>query len=246
MISYGPLARWYDELTSDVPYGEFADFYEAVFKERGKNVNSILDLACGTGTLTMLLAGRGYDMTAVDISPDMLSMASEKAVSGQKPLFIMQDISELDLFGTVDAAVCSLDGINFIKPERLKNVFDRLRLFIEPGGLLIFDIHSPERLRELGGKTFVDEFEDVLCLWRSEYNQEENYLFYGMDLFVKEGSLWRRENEELLEYAHAPDDLAALMGNAGFSDIEIRRDGPKSDEGRLFIIAENSKGNSNG
>ena len=114
MNSYGPLARWYDSLTRDVPYDSFADFYEAEFASDGGEFRLLLDLCCGTGTLTCLMAERGYDMIAADESPDMLMQARENAGGlAAPPLFLCQSASELDLYGTVDAAICSLDGMDF-------------------------------------------------------------------------------------------------------------------------------------
>ncbi|HHU22963.1 MAG TPA: class I SAM-dependent methyltransferase [Clostridiales bacterium] len=241
MSAYGPLAKWYDLLTRDVPYTEFADYYEGIFKARTAAVDTILDLACGTGTLTYILAERGYELIGVDASPDMLSLAAEKAgelEKGIKPLFLCQELAELDLYGTVDAAVSCLDGMNYLPPNQLPRVFHRLKLFIRPGGLFIFDVHSPERLRSLDGGTFVDESRDVLCLWRAEYDRKENYLVYGMDIFTRSGNLWSREREEHIEYAHEPDMLAELLKNAGFGNIEMGAPGPHRELGRIFIVAE--------
>ena len=143
--SYGPLSLWYDTLTGDIPYGEFADFYEARFNIDGGEFKTLLDLCCGTGTLTALMAHRGYEMIAVDASADMLMQASGKASDAEiAPLYLCQDACELDLYGTVDAAYCSLDGINYISPDKLGRVFDRLHLFVRPYGLFIFDIKTPE------------------------------------------------------------------------------------------------------
>lgn len=242
MSSYGPLARWYDALTGDVPYAEFADFYEQAFAGRAQPVKTVLDLACGTGTLTCMLAARGYELIAVDASPDMLSIAAEKAGETScavPPLFLCQDLAELDLYGTVDAAVCSLDGMNYVPPAALPEVLRRLHLFLEPGGLLVFDINTPERLRSLDGELFADETEDVLCLWRAEYDADEQALIYGMDLFTRAGALWRRDEEEHVEYLHAPADLEALLHRAGFRLVCKTADGPGGADGRLHFVAEN-------
>ena len=170
MNCYGPLAAWYDALTGDVPYGSFADYYEAEFARDGGEFRLLLDLCCGTGTLTAELTRRGYEMIAVDRSEEMLMEAREKAADlSPAPLFLCQSAQELDLYGTVDAAVCSLDGINYLPPEDLDEVFRRLRLFIRPGGLLIFDVKSPESLRALDGSVSVDEDADHFrSLWGND------------------------------------------------------------------------------
>ena len=117
--SYGPLAAWYDALTRDVDYAAFADYYERIFSTAGGEMRTLLDLCCGTGTLTCLLAERGYEMIAADASPDMLMQAREKAsrlpADRVQPLLLCQSAAELDLYGTVDAAVCSLDGFDYLQ-----------------------------------------------------------------------------------------------------------------------------------
>lgn len=241
MTSYGPLARFYDDLTTDVPYDEFIDFYIRTFAERGREVRTVLDLACGTGTLTCMMARRGYEMIGADGSAEMLSAAADKAERLEdcvKPLLLCQSMEELDLYGTVEAAVCSLDGFNYLPEEDIPEVLSRLKLFIEPGGVLIFDVNSPERLRSLDGEVFVDETEDVLCLWRAEFDPEENLLFYGMDIFTREGEMWSRDEEEHIEYAHSIDMLTERLSEAGFGDIEVRTDGPQHEQGRVFIISQ--------
>ena len=163
--SYGPLAAWYDALTRDVDYAAFADFYERQFQSAGGEMRTLLDLCCGTGTLTCLLAERGYEMIAADASYDMLMQAREKAAALPSecvpPLLLCQSAEELDLYGTVDAAVCSLDGFDYLPPEHLPEVLHRLHLFIRPGGLLIFDIRTPASFAALDGEVFLDETEDV-------------------------------------------------------------------------------------
>lgn len=238
MSCYGPLACWYDRLTGDVPYDQFADFYEAEFSRAGGEFRLLLDLCCGTGTLTMTMARRGYEMIAADASVDMLMQAREKAADAETPpLFLLQEASRLDLYGTVDAAYCSLDGMNYIPPEELPQVFHRLHLFIRPGGLLVFDIRTPEWLLALDGEIFVDENEEVLCLWRADFDRESNAVIYGMDIFSRTGELWRRSSEEHIEYAHSPDAISKLLEDSGFGDIQLRCDCPQGDEGRLFICA---------
>ena len=239
MNAYGPLAFWYDRLTLDIPYEAFVDFYEKEFSADGGEFKILLDLCCGTGTLTWLLAERGYEMIAADASPDMLMQAASKAAEvSVPPLFLCQDASALDLYGTVDAAVCSLDGMNYIPESELPEVFHRLHLFVRPGGLLIFDIKTPEWLRSVDGSVSVDETEDMLCLWRAEFDTEENAICYGMDIFSKSGSLWRRDCEEHIEYAHEPERLAELLEIAGFENVRLCCDCPQSDGGRLFITAK--------
>lgn len=238
MSCYGPLAQWYDQLTGDVAYHGFADLYEAEFRRCGGEFRLLLDLCCGTGTLTHIMADRGYDMIAADASVDMLMQAQAKFSDSQAaPLFLCQRAEELDLYGTVDAAYSSLDGINYIAPALLPSVFERLHLFIRPGGLLIFDIRTPAWLRSIDGGVFVDEDEDMLCLWRADYDDEIPAIVYGMDIFNRRGRLWSRSSEEHVEYAHEPEHLTELLRKTGFSDITLHSDGPQGSSGRLFITA---------
>lgn len=236
MNCYGALASWYDALTGDVPYDRFADYYEACFQRGGGSFRMLLDLCCGTGTLTEIMARRGYEMIAADASEDMLMQAREKCASlPVPPLFLLQDAAGLDLYGTVDAAYCSLDGMNYIPPEDLPEVFRRLHLFIRPDGLLLFDIRTPDFLRSLDGEIFVDETEDLLCLWRADYDEAEKLLCYGMDLFSREKKLWKRSREEHLEYAHEPEALQRLLAGAGFETLSL--EALDSCAGRLFFTA---------
>lgn len=239
MNCYGPLAAWYDQLTGDVPYEQFADFYEAEFAGNGGEFRLLLDLCCGTGTLTEIMARRGYEMIGVDASVDMLMQAREKCASlPNAPLFLMQDAEELDLYGTVDAAYCSLDGINYLHPAQLPELFRRLRLFIRPGGLLLFDIRTPEWLRSLDGQVFVDESEDLLCLWRADFDEQDAALVYGMDLFSREKNLWRRSREEHVEYLHRPEELERLLCQNGFGGLKWSSRAIERSEGRLFLSCE--------
>ncbi len=243
MSAYGPLAPWYDALTEDVPYEAVADYCVRLFGEREKPVRTVLDLACGTGTLTALLAGRGYEMIAVDRSPDMLSEAAEKLSALPKgcarPLLLCQDLAELDLFGTADAAVCTLDSLNYLSPEELAGFFERARYFLEPDGLLLFDVNPPDYFRSLNGQVFVDEREDVLCVWRAGLDGDEKALTYEMDVFRRQGRLWSRESEEHVEYLHTPELLLSLLERFGWRNVQQRADGPLSERGRLYFTAEN-------
>ena len=241
MSSYGALAEPYDALTEDVPYEEFADWYETALTPKGGAVRTLLDLGCGTGTLSLLMAHRGYEMICTDASADMLSVFQQKLweteLSVARPMLLCQRSEELDLYGTVDGAYCSLDGMNYLPGELLPEVLRRLRLFIVPGGILAFDFLSPEHMRSLDGGCFVDEREDLLCLWRSSC--EDGELHYDLDLFTEEeDGCWIREQEEHTEYVHEPEKLRELLLSAGFDNVRLYSDGPQHDQGRLFITAE--------
>ena len=243
-MSYEALAKWYDSFTRDVPYAEFEAFYASLLRREdgAKPRMTLLDLCCGTGTLTLRMAARGHEMIGVDASPEMLAIAAEKAAAAEcpvAPLFLCQEAAELDLYGTVEGAYCSLDGMNYLPPEELPELFRRLHLFLEPGGVFAFDIQSPERLWELDGGIFTDETDDAFCIWRGDFDEKAQALVYGMDIFSREGSLWRRETEEHTEYAHFPERLTELLCSAGFTDVTVHQDGPQHEMGRLFLRAVN-------
>lgn len=248
MSAYNALAPFYDKLTQDVNYDAFVEFYEQVFASYKIAPKMVLDAACGTGTLTRLMADKGFEMIGVDQSFDMLSIAAEKMAdmeANTRPLLLNQPLQELDLYGTVDAAICALDSINYIAPEDLRPIFERIHLFLEPGGVLVFDINTPAKLKNLDGEIFIDETEDVFCVWRAEYEERQKACFYGMDIFSREGDIWHREFEEHVEFLHEPEMLAHLLEGVGFQDIKILGDcrlrEPGSGDERLFISAQKAK-----
>ena len=237
---YGPLAAGYDRLTGDVPYKEIANWYETAFALGGGAVHTVLDLCCGTGTLTLLLAEHGFETIGADASAEMLSVFQQKIFDLPegtiRPLLLCQRAEELDLYGTVDAAVCSLDGFNYLAPALLPEVLRRLHLFIAPGGLLCFDYLAAEHLRSLDGQCFVDESEGLLCLWRAAV--EGNELHYGMDLFREDGrrGVWRREQEEHTEYIYEKDTFCEALEKAGFAVLRHAEDGPQHEQGRRYLV----------
>ena len=183
MSAYEALAGVYDALTGDVGYERRADYLEKLFRRSRIPVRTVLDLACGTGEMTAILTRRGYELIAVDGSPDMLAQAREKAADlpGEPPVFLNQNMPELDLYGTVDAAVCCLDSLNYLtSPKDVQKCFQRLRLFIAPGGVLVFDVNSAAKLAALDGQVFLDEGEDVYCVWRTEYEKRSRICSYWM------------------------------------------------------------------
>ena len=242
--AYEALAGCYDEMTGDVNYPAWADFLETLFAKEKRPVHTVLDLACGTGTMTFLLADRGYELIGVDFSPEMLAVAAEKTVDEGRipPIFLCQSMEDLDLYGTVDACVCLLDSLNHITDKNaLKRALHRVWLFLEPGGLFVFDVHTPEHLASLDGEMFLDETEDAYCVWRTEYDRRRKVCTYAMDVFRQEGDLWRREEEVHEERAYTSEELTELLKGAGFLDIrqygdkKLRK--PKAGEDRVFFTA---------
>ncbi len=193
----------------------------------------LLDLACGTGTLAREMTDRGYELIAVDASAEMLSEALDKFADfdGVPPILLCQRMQELDLYGTVDAVYSSLDSFNYLTEVEARELLRRLALFMEIGGILIFDTFMPERYRALDGQTFVDESADALCLWRAEFDEQENRLVYGKDIFQRVGALWRRSRRSTRSMPTARAFGAARWPRPGFYGVEILRDGPQSDKG---------------
>lgn len=248
-MSYSVLAAGYDPLTRDVNYEELADYLAGRLGGRGVPEGGLLlDLACGTGSLACALAERGYEVIGVDSSPDMLSVAQSKAYdvsdTQPRPVFIMQDMRSLDLYGTVAGAVCTLDGLNHILDEDgFDEVLRRLALFIEPGGCLVFDINTPCKLRGLDGHAFLDEAEreGIFCAWSVADTGEDGVYEFCIDVFTRRGKLWERRTESFCERAWEPDWIRGRLERHGFGDIEVfgdRSDAqPGADEQRIFFVA---------
>ena len=245
MSSYEALAGHYDELTEDVAYTRRADFVEKLMGRSRVPVKTVLDLACGTGTMTAIFTRRGYELVSVDSSADMLALAREKTagIPGEPPVFLQQDMPRLDLYGTVEAAICCLDSLNYLtRPSDLRRTLGRLRLFIQPGGVLIFDVNTPYKLQNLDGQVFLDEREDVYCVWRTEYNRRSRICTYYMDLFSQEkGELWRRDFEYHRQRAYSVEELEGYLREAGFTRIrtfgDCRMRPPRENEERIYFCA---------
>ena len=250
MSSYDFLAGCYDQLTYDVDYCAWADYIEKHFHRQGLPGRTVLDLACGTGSLTRELAERGYEMIGVDLSPDMLAEAAEKNgdVDGIPPMFLCQSMDKLDLYGTIDACVCCLDSVNYVtNPKKLQKAFERVHLFLMPGGLFLFDINTPEKLMGLDGQMFLDETEDTYCVWRAEYSKRRRVCSYFMDIFRldEDTASWDRGEELHEEYAYTPAELEEYLRRAGFTHIRqygnLKLRAPKPGEDRIFFVARKDK-----
>ena len=249
MSAYQALARVYVALTGDVGYQRRADYLEKLFQKSRIPVHTVLDLACGTGAMTAVLTERGYELIGVDDSPDMLAVAREKAAGwrGEPPVFLHQSMPKLDLYGTVEAAVCCLDSLNYLtSPRDVQKTFERLALFIAPGGILVFDINSALYLRNLDGQVFLDETDDVYCVWRAEFEKRNRVCTYWMDIFTRrEDGVWNRSVEEHRQRAYEVDELRSWLLEAGFTHIrtygDCRMSAPKEGEQRIYFSAVRGK-----
>ena len=235
MSEYSFFARFYDELTQNVDYERRAEHFSALLLSYGIKSGTVLDLACGTGTLTSLISARGYDMIGVDSSPDMLSQAQNRAFEeGQNILFLCQQMQTLDLFGKIDAALCTLDSINHLtEPDDVRETFRRLGTFIRPGGML-------------ADNSFVYEYPDVFCVWQNSLDDETDTVDIMLDFFEEnEDGTYERTSEDFSERAYSLDELSKWLGDAGF-DIENIYDGMtnepvREDSERAVIAARHRK-----
>lgn len=247
MDAYHALAQSYDRLTNDVDYGATVDFYFEILRREGLKPKTAVDLACGTGSVSVLLAERGLQVTAVDLSAEMLSEAAQKASDMENPpFFVCQPLQELRLPKGVDLAVCALDSLDYITdPVDCSEAIRRIYRVLNPGGIFIFDVNTPEKLRAMDGQVFLDEDEDVFCVWRGEFDEKTNICSYGVDLFQREGGVWHRFFEEHREYAYSAQQLKDYLQNAGFTHIEVYADrefaAPKEGEQRIYFKARKGK-----
>ena len=244
MSSYNFLAGCYDRLTYDVDYSAWADYIEKHFAKAPLPGRTVLDLACGTGSLTRELALRGYEMIGADQSPEMLAEAAEKnrGAAPIEPIFLCQSMEKLDLYGTIDACVCCLDSVNYVTdPKKLARAFQRVHLFLMPGGLFLFDVNTLEKLAGLDGQVFLDETEDAYCVWRAEFSRR--ICTYFMDIFRLDPSTgqWDRGEELHRERAYTVEELTAMLEQAGFSQVrtygELKLRPPRPGEQRIFFTA---------
>ncbi len=247
MNGYGAFAAFYDALTEDVDYAAWADYLLAAFSRHGGRVQSVLDLCCGSGSLSLELAGRGCEVIGVDSSADMLAVAREKAADEEADiLFLCQDARQLDLYGTVDGAVCMLDSLSHIlHTEDLREIFRRLGLFIAPDGLLIFDVNTPyKHAHVLGDNAFVFEREEFVCTWRNRYLPATHEVEMVLDFFLEEeGGTYTRYTDLVRERAYSLPTWKNLLTEAGFDLLgvydERRFTAPAEDAQRWVLVARN-------
>ena len=247
MNAYHNLASSYDRLTNDVDYKAIVAFYDSILEKEKVQPKSAVDLACGTGSVALLLAKRYDRVIGVDMSEEMLTVAFQRAVEqAVMPQFVCQRLQELQLPRAVDLAVCALDGLDYIlNPADCAEAIRRVYKALNPGGIFIFDVNTPEKLRAMDGQVFLDEDDDVYCVWRGEFDEKSNICSYGMDLFQRQGDIWHRSFEEHQEYAYTVEQLTQFLKSAGFTRIRVYADGkleaPGEGEQRIYFSAR--KGN---
>ena len=242
---YNEFANVYDRL-QDIDYGSFIDYYENIFEKFNIKPKLMLDLGCGTGNITIPLSQKGYEMIGIDLSEEMLHIAAQKAREKNLDiLFLNQDMTEFELYGTVDAIICSLDGVNYLTmDDDLKKLFALIKNYLNPDGLFIFDINSEYKLKSLlSDNSFVYDEDDVYCVWSNSFDDTDNICSFNIDIFIKqENGLYKKYEEYHEERAYSIYEIETAIKNAGLNPVGIYNDrsfdaaDDKSE--RIFFIAK--------
>ena len=216
MSSYESFAALYDRLMTDVDYDGWCDYLEASFARMKVQPKLVLELGCGTGNLTVRLANRGYSMIGLDNSSDMLTVATEKS-QGLDILYVLQDMTEFELYGTVDAVVCSLDCLNYLTEEgMLEKCFSLVSLYLNPNGVFLFDLNTQYKMEHvLAPETFLYDDGKIFYTWQSIWDEEYGECEYDLTFFVKEGEVYRRFEETHLQKAYSVSEVEQALKRAG-------------------------------
>ena len=226
-MSYDNFSRYYDLLTDNVEYEKRADYFCRLLSMCGIKDGILLDLACGTGSISVEMAKRGFDVIGVDSSIGMLNSARTKAYeSGRQILLLNQSMDDIDLYGTVDCAVCVLDSINHLENSaQVRNTFEKVSLFMNPGGAFAFDVNTLYKHKNvLGDNAFVYDLDELYCVWQNSYNEEDSSVDISLDFFEEEDGAYYRSGESFTERAYELSDIAAWLEEAGFEIVGIYDD----------------------
>ncbi|HOO25601.1 MAG TPA: methyltransferase domain-containing protein [Clostridiales bacterium] len=228
MSDYGVFAAYYDRLTQNVNYKERADYFRTLLSDFGVKEGSLLDLACGTGSLLYEFASMGFDTIGVDSSADMLTMARSKAgFFEHNPLLLCQKMQDLDLYGTIDCAVCALDSINHLTDQKdVRKTFERVHLFLNPDGLFIFDVNTEYKHEHtLGDNAYIYDLGDLFCAWQNSYDDASKTVEMSLDFFVnKGGNNYLRETQFVREKAYPLEKLKKMLNEVGFTLLAVYDD----------------------
>ncbi len=254
MDAYGDFAEVYDIFMDETPYGEWADFAAAVLQKAGIGDGLVLDLGCGTGTLTQLLAAAGYDMIGVDNSDRMLNVAMQKRdCSGADILYLQQDMRSFELYGTVRAVVSFCDSLNYLlKEQELLQTFRLVCNYLDPGGFFLFDFNTVYKYETvIGEATIAENREDCSFIWENYYDPKTGYNEYDLTVFVREGrELFRRFTETHVQRGYTLPVMRRLAEEAGLSfvralDADTHGEVTKKSE-RIYVIACKQAGREDG
>lgn len=247
MEAYTGFAEVYDRFMDNIPYSDWADYLAGLLAEYGVKAGLVAELGCGTGTITGLLAGKGYDMIGIDNSEEMLAIAREKQEKAEI-LYLLQDMREFELYGTVDAVVSICDSLNYILTEEdLKQVFLLVNNYLEERGLFIFDLNTVHKYRDiLAGNTIAESREECAFIWDNYYDEETEINEYDLTLYVREeGELFRRYEETHYQKAYELETVKRLLGEAGMEFVAaydaFTREAPKEESERIYVIAREGR-----
>lgn len=216
--SYGQFSAFYDTLMLEVDYKQVANRIDDMVMNFSGERGVLLDLACGTGTLCEEFAEKGYDVLGIDLSNEMLSVALDKKYDSGLPIqYVCQDMRKIDLFGTVDITVCTLDSLNHLETiEDVKSTFERVSLFTEPDGLFIFDVNTIyKHSKVLADNTFVYDCDNVYCVWQN-YLNDDNSVDIQLDFFEEDSGAYYRYTENFTEICFPTDRILEMLQESGF------------------------------
>lgn len=251
MEAYTGFAAVYDLFMDNVPYEEWHSYLTGLLTEYGVRDGIVLELGCGTGRMTRLLAGDGYDMIGIDNSEEMLQIAGEAGTGKEGILYLLQDMREFELYGTVRAVVSICDSMNYIlEEEELLTVLRLVNNYLDPGGVFIFDMNTEYKYKELLGETTICENrEEGSFIWENYYEEEEQMNQYDLTLFIKEeNGLYRKYEETHFQRAYDISRVQELIEEAGMEFVTaydaFTHDEVKADSERIYVIAR-EKGKKN-
>ncbi|MBO3445368.1 class I SAM-dependent methyltransferase [Clostridium sp. CCUG 7971] len=247
MEQYKNFAFVYDELMNEVDYDGWVKYIEDIIKSENVKVQNILELACGTGNMTIPLTKKNYDIAAIDISEEMLSVAREKAEKeGVELVLLQQDLAELDFdIPNLDCILCACDGFNYITyDDDLEHVFKKSYELLKKDGLLIFDVSSFYKLSTiLGNNMYGENREDIAYMWQNYFDEEENLVEMELSFFIKgEDGKFERFEEVHQQRAYTEDEIIDLLKEAGFEHIKTYADftfeSPSGEDERIFFVCK--------
>ena len=246
--AYGSFASVYDMFMDNIPYQQWFEYICSLLREQGIEYGLVLELGCGTGSMTQLLAENGYDMIGVDCSPQMLQAAVEKREeSGLDILYLLQDMREFELYGTVGAVVCVCDSLNYVTgQEDLLQVFRLVNNYLDPGGIFIFDLNTLYKYEEvLGNCTIAEDREEASFIWENEFYKEEKINIYQLSIFLREeNGLYSKHEEVHYQRAYELGEVTCLLEKAGMEYVAaydaFTRNPPRKDSERIYVLARES------
>ena len=244
MASYESFAQVYDTFMDNIPYDEWCAYLHSLLTQYGVADGLVLELGCGTGEMTERLAALGYDMIGVDNSPEMLEIAQEKKdASGHDILYLLQDMREFELYGTVRAVVSVCDSINYVTEMKdLIRVFSLVNNYLDPGGVFIFDLNTVGKYRELGESVIAENRDDESFIWENWYDEETRINEYDLTLFLRqENGLYEKYEETHYQRAYELSEIGDALACAGLKLEAVfdafTQDAPRPDSERVYFVA---------